>query len=197
MRRQQLWEKKINSFVQAGFKNFMIGNISGFQFVPPACKIFVDHTIGVLNSQSLSYLLEEKARGITLSVEDTKENVKLLLSKSDCATLVVYQDIELFISANCVRKNDCSVCDRKFLSEEIRQGKDSFLLLSENCETKVLKKTPFYIAPEVEDLSPEFYRIDLCNKKYSLCEAQEVIRACRSFNPLKNTFSGNFKKKFA
>ena len=142
-------------------------------------------------------MLEQKARGVTLSVEDTKENIQTLLSKSDLATLVVYQDIELFISANCVRKNECSDCDRKFISEEIYQGKESFLLLSENCETKVLKTTPFYIAPEAKDLNPQFYRIDFCSRKYTVNEAKKIIEASFKFQPLKNTFTGNFKKKFA
>ena len=197
IKNQLLWQKKINDFLKAGFNQFMIGNIAGLSLLPASSKIYVDHTIGVLNLQSLSYLLEQKARGVTLSVEDTKENIQTLLSKSDSATLVVYQDIELFISANCVRKNECSDCDRKFISEEIYQGKESFLLLSENCETKVLKTTPFYIAPEAKDLNPQFYRIDFCSRKYTVNEAKKIIEASFKFQPLKNTFTGNFKKKCA
>ena len=197
MRNQLFWKKKIDAFFNAGIKQFMIGNISGFSLLPPSAKIYVDHTIGVLNLQALSYLLEQKARGVTLSVEDTKENIAHLIDKSDSATLVVYQDVELFISANCVRKNDCSLCDRKFITDEITLGRDQFLLISENCETKVLKKTPFYIAPEAKDLSPEYYRIDFCNRKYSVSEARKIIESSFKFQPLKNTFTGNFKKKFA
>ena len=197
IRNQLLWQKKIETFMNAGFNQFMIGNISGLHLLPGSAKIYVDYTIGVLNLQALSYLLEQKAKGVTLSPEDTKENIQSILSKSDFATLIVYQDTELFLSANCVRKNDCSMCDRVYISEEIQQGKDSFLLISENCETRVLKKTPFYIAPEVKDLNPKFYRIDFCARKYTLSEAQKIINASLNFQPLKNTFTGNFKKKFA
>ena len=197
IRNQEKWQKKVNEFFELGYSKWLVGNISGLQFIPQKGEVYFDNTIGMLNSQSIAYAFEQKVKGVTLSVEDTKDNIQKLSTLSDDTTLVLYQDIPLFISANCVRENDCSVCTRKPLVEEIKSNKDLFLLCSKNCETYVMKKTPFYIGADVKNISVDFYRLDFCHRTYTTSEVKKIIEAAKSCQKIKNTFSGNFNKNFA
>lgn len=197
IRNQEKWQKKVDEFFGYGYLKWLVGNISGLQFIHAKGSVYFDNTIGILNSQSLAYAFEQKVKGITLSVEDTKENIHKLSTLSEDVTLVLYQDIPLFISANCVRENDCTTCTHKPLYEEIKNNKDVFLMCSKNCETYVMKKTPFYIGSDVKGIYPDFYRLDFCRRPYKKEEVQKIIEQAKSFQKIKNTFTGNFNKKFS
>ncbi len=197
IRQEEKWRKIIMTFYEAGFHKWMISNIGGLSLLPPKAEIYLDSSIGMMNSEAMAYAFEQKVKGITLSVEDTRENIKKLTEICSKTSLVVYQDTELFISDNCIRKNSCSTCSKMPFEEEIRSGKDVFVALSKNCQTVVMKKTPFYIASELKGITPLFYRLDFCNRKYLVSEVKEIIKKAMAFEPIKNTFTGNFKKSFA
>ena len=197
IRQQDKWQKIVSKFYEAGYHKWIIGNVAGWQLLPSKAEIYLDNTIGMLNSQALSYAFEQKVKGITFSVEDTRENIQKLVTICDATTLVLYQDVPLFISQNCIRKNSCAECTHKPLTEELKSGRDTYIANSKDCQTVVMKKTPFYIAPEAQTIKPKFYRLDFCNQKYTVEEVQKIISKAMSFEPIKNTFTGNFKKSFA
>lgn len=197
VRPQEKWQKMVKEFLDKGYQKWVIGNISGLALLPQKVEIAFDNTIGMLNTQAIAYAFEQKVKGITFSVEDTKENIQKLAKEVQNSTLIVYQDVPLFISANCVRKNTCLECTHKPLTELVKNGKDSFLMISKDCQTVLMRQTPYYIGSDVKDILPTYYRLDFCYKPYTVDEVLSVIQKSRSGQVIKNTFTGNFKKKFA
>ena len=197
LRPQEKWEKIINKFYKLGYQKWLVGNISGLDLLPQKAEVSFDNTIGMLNTQAIAYAFEQKVKGITFSIEDTSENIQKLAKDVQNTTLVVYQDIPLFISANCVRKNTCADCTHKPLIDVIKNGKDSFLMISKDCQTIVMRQTPYYIGVEAKTILPTYYRLDFCNRPYQESEILNVIEKAKAHQAIKNSFTGNFKKKFA
>ncbi len=197
MRPQDKWKKMAQTFFDKGYHKWLIGNISGLAILPQKAEVSFDNTIGVLNRQTAAYLFEQKIKGFTFSVEDCAQNIQKLAKEIPNTTLVVYQDVPLFISANCVRQNSCEMCSHQVQEDVIKNGKDSFLMISKNCQTVVMRQTPFYIAPEAKQITPDFYRLDFCNRLYEQKEVSAIIQKAQAFEPLKNVFTANFKKNFA
>ncbi len=197
LRPQEKWQKLVRKFYDAGYQKWLIGNISGLDLLPQKAEVSFDNTIGMLNTQAVAYAFEQKVKGITFSVEDTSENIQKLAKEIQNTTLVVYQDIPLFISANCVRKNTCLECSHKPLTDVIKNGKDLFLMVSKDCQTVLIRQTPYYIGSDIKGILPTYYRLDFCNRTYSVDEVLNVIEKAKSGQMIKNSFTGNFKKKFA
>lgn len=197
MRPQEKWQKLAQTFFDKGYHTWLIGNISGLSILPTKAEIYFDNTIGVLNTQTAAYLFEQKIKGFTFSVEDCAQNIQKLAKEIPNTTLVVYQDIPLFISANCVRKNSCEMCSHQIQVDTIKNGKDAFLMISKECQTIVMRQTPFYIAPEAKQIDADFYRLDFCNRLYKKDEILSIIQKALDHEPLKNVFTANFKKNFA
>lgn len=197
IRNQNVMQKKVNEFSQKGYNKWQIGNIGGFAIIPQKSEIYVDTTIGILNEEAMAFMFDQNVKEITFSSEDTEENIKALTKFTNQTSLIVYQDIPLFISANCVRENKCSECTQGLKIDEIKNGKDGYLLISKNCETRVVKNTPFYISKDMFNLNVRTYRIDFCNKEYSKDEMENLINLIQMGKKIKNTFTGNFKKNFA
>ncbi len=197
LRPQEKWEKTINKFYKLGYQKWLIGNISGLSLLPQKAEVSFDNTIGMLNTQAIAYAFDYKVKGITFSVEDTQENIQKLAKDVQNTTLVVYQDVPLFISANCVRQNTCAECTHKPLTDIIKNGKDSFIMISKDCQTVVMRQTPYYIGVEAKTISPTYYRLDFCHRVYLEEEILSVIEKAKTHQMIKNSFTGNFKKKFA
>lgn len=191
------YQKIIDMCYQAGFTSWQIGNLGGLMLLPKKANISFDNTIGMLNSQAIAYAFELGAQGITFSVEDTSENITRLSHLTNKTSLVIYQDIPLFLSANCVRENECHDCNHQKMTLPLSNGKDKFELVSKDCLTTVVKETPFYIAPLVQDIPVDTLRLDFCVRTYTTETISRILSAAQNGTPLKNAFSGNFKKKFA
>lgn len=182
---------------QSGWRKFAAGNLSALTFIPESADILFDSFISVLNSQSLSACLELKASGVTLSPEDTMDNIKKLTALTDKAGVIVYQDPLLFISANCIRENDCAVCTREPWHTELSNGKGKFELISKNCQTYVMPKEPVSWADNLADINAGFYRVDFCYKTYSPAEAAHIWDKVRAHQDIRGSSKFNLKKQFA
>ena len=197
LRSEKEWQKKIDSFIKAGFNKWEIGNPSGFTFLPKNMDISLDNTVSMLNSQAICEALDMGAKRITFSVEDTFDNIKALSQKTTQTVLVLYQDIPLFLSANCVRENACRDCPKGRLEMALSNGKGRYRLISENCQTTVIDERPFTLPPVAQTLPAGAYRIDFCNRRYSLTEARAIIDRIKERQKIPNTTSGHFEKQFA
>ncbi len=197
LRPEKGWHKIVDTFVQAGFHKWEIGNPNGFSLLPKNTDISLDNTVSMLNSQAIAEALDMGAKRITLSVEDTFDNIKALSQKTTQTVLVLYQDIPLFLSANCVRENTCRDCLKDRLEMALSNGKGRYRLISENCQTTVIDERAFALPPIAQTLTVGAYRIDFCNRRYSLTEARSIFDRIKERQKIPNTTSGHFEKQFA
>ena len=191
------YQKVIDAFINAGYNKWQIGNIGGFTFLPPKTDIVIDDTIPLLNTQAITHITEMGANGITFSVEDTKDNILKLAQQCENTTLVVYQDVPLFLSANCVRENTCADCSQQEEHFVLSNGKEQFEAISKNCLTTVVKNVPFYIGDLAHNIPATWFRMDFCHKQYTAGQIQNLIKTIQAGKPLKMKYTGNFSKSFA
>lgn len=191
------FKRVIHSLCEKGYHKFEIANLSGLVLVPQGADISFDLFIPVLNTQSLAACIELGATRVTLSNEDTFDNLQKLTALSQKTAVCVYQDPVLFISANCVRQRNCSSCDTKMLRAQISNGKNTYELISKNCETIVVPQTPVCLSAYLNRLQACWYRVDFCYKNYTPQEARTIWECVREGKPLKNASLFNLKKQFA
>ena len=197
LRPEKPWRNLVEKLISAGFHRFEIGNPAGFSLLPKGVDISLDNTVSVLNTQSLEFALSQGISRITFSVEDTSENITCLAGKSQQTALVLYQDTPLFLSANCIRENDCASCDHRPLFQELTNGKGRYLLLSKDCQTTVMNAVPFVLPASAQNIPAGFFRIDFVNRTYTPEQANLIIDSIRQRAKLPSGFSGNFEKQFA
>ncbi len=195
--RQMNFQTVIHSFWQEGYTKWQITNWSGLNLLPKEADIDFDYTLPVLNSQAAAMMFENNASGITLSVEDTYDNINKLTHIVSNTTLIVYQDTPLFISANCIRPNDCASCTHQLERYTLSNGHDLLQAVSQNCLTTVFKNEPFYIGDMIDNLPVTWLRMDFCHRQYSARQMNDLIHKIQNRQSLKNRYTGNFKKKFA
>ncbi len=112
----EIFKNVIDRFIKAGFTHFMANNIAHLHILPKNATITFGENMHMLNTQALSHANNLGATAITYSIEDTKENIAKLLDYDINSTLIIYQDIPLFISKNCIRPTSCDMCDKKPVS---------------------------------------------------------------------------------
>ena len=197
LRPEQKWKSLIDRFLSAGFLRWEIGNLAGLKLLPKGLDISLDSTVSVLNTEAMEAALSAGLSRVTFSVEDTVDNIKTLAQKSRQTALVLYQDTPLFISANCVRENDCKVCHQERLEQEITNGKGRYRLISDHCQVSVTDVRPFALPPMAQNLPVGFFRIDFINRRYNPEEAGKIIRMIQGKEKITPSFCGNFEKQFA
>ncbi|MGN1062886.1 MAG: U32 family peptidase [Alphaproteobacteria bacterium] len=187
----------IRSLWSDGYRKFAAGNLSALTFLPDTADIIFDSFIPVLNTQSLSCCLEMNATGVTLSPEDTFDNIQKLIATTDKAGVILYQDIPLFISANCVRPNDCADCTQRPWQADLSGTHGQFTVISKKCQTYVLPKQPLCWAQEMKNLNAGFYRVDFCYNRYTPATAADIWNRVRNGQNIQGSVQFNLKKQFA
>ncbi len=196
--RTNAYQKVIDTLYAAGYTKWQIGNWGGLAMLPKKADVDFDYTMPVLNIQAAALMFEAGASGITLSVEDTSENMHLLTKTIPHATVIVYQDTPLFLSANCIRPNSCAACSHQPERYELSNGKDKFEAVSKECVTTVVKSVPYYIGDNIRSLSGvEWLRMDFCSRHYTPSQVSRLIQQIQSGATLRQSYTGNFKKSFA
>lgn len=184
----------INKLISSGYKKWEVANFWGVAILPQrGIDLSFDSSIYMLNSQAIQTAKEIGATRITLSVEDNRENVEDLLSKSMLpVVLVVYQDTELFNSAVCIRENPCHKCDKKRIELKLSKNGNSYTALLENCRTILISDNTYCIAKQAHNIQADFYRVDFMNKKYSSAEVKKIWLKLKSFENTDNSKTANF-----
>ena len=198
-RKTSVFEKKIADFVQAGYQKWEIANYWGLEALRPYCvDIRFDSPIYVMNSQATVMAKDLGATSVTLSLEDTMDNLKLVAKKS-CLPVVfpVYTDVSLFTSAACIRSNPCSVCraEEKWMTLE-KNGK-KYQVLSRDCQTMLFFEAPLCHTREAKEITVDVYRVDFAYKKYSAEAAAALWKKCRNFDDIDGAESGNINRRKA
>ena len=178
-------KSKISEFITKGFKKFMVSNISGIYLMKEfSISDWVsDFYLYTLNDFSADFILSQGSKRITLSPEDSKENMQSILQNfNDKTDIIIYSDIPLFISDNCL--GDCKNC------------KSTDNIIIRNCRHYVLGKSPYCIANKQNELTPKHFRIDFCYKSYKADEVRNIFHNLVNKQCPKNSTSANFEKGF-
>lgn len=186
----------IEKALKNGYKKWEVGNWWGFEVLP---NVGVDLTtsemIYTLNPLAVMHLKEMGVSRITLSAEDTSDNMKKLNEVSSLPTVwCVYQNTALFISATCVRENACAHCTKKELRRTVRMNGMVYEVVSKNCQTTVYAEHPFSQTEYVSEIKPDWYRLDFVGRKYTAEEVQSIWTAFKEQSEIKGSLKGNFLK---
>lgn len=197
IRQSNKYQKLIDTLWQMGYQKYAIGNLSGLTFLPDAADISFDSQLSCLNSQAISQCFELGAKSVFISPEDTLDNIQKLTALSDNIGVILYTDVPVFLSANCVRENDCSTCTQKPWYAELSNGKGRFELISKNCQTTVVPRESLCWAGDTEKINASVYRVDFCHKHYDALSAKHIWDTVRMGKDAKGTTKFNLKKQFA
>lgn len=220
------WEEreltdKIKGLLDAGYYKWQAANLSAWTFlgIKPAAAgkdsgldLVLDWSLGMLNSSAVLQAHELGAHSITLSPEDSLENMKeLLAAHATQAVVVVYQDTPLFISeacasasaAGCAGAARCAYAKHNHgktnalaLRVKSRTG-SSYLVLQHQCRTLVVNAVPFCLANELEKLRSAgacLFRADFVNRPYSAEQVAGIWRELRGSSISFAVHEGNFAR---
>jgi len=177
-----------------GYTRFEIGNVWGLEALPKEADITADSSFYMMNSEAIELAKEWGLKRITLSVEDTLENLQEVAEKSALpCVLTLYQDVPLFQSVNCLTRH-CAVCQKKECRMRLTRGGQIYHTWTKNCQTTVFNDKPFYIGKEREQIRADFYRLDFINRPYTPEQVSDIIQKVHSGENIPS-LSGNLKKE--
>ena len=188
-------KKVINELLSRGYKKWEISNYWGLAVLPQnEVDLSFDNMIYVFNTQAIEQAKDWGAERVALSIEDTIDNWQALADKSPLPiTAVIYQDIPLFVSAVCVRDNDCKLCNRQLMWSDFAIKGKKYLLRSENCQTMVFDERAFAVADEVRKLKVDWLRADFCYKDYTPSQVAEILKQLKGGKNPPHTHKANLK----
>ena len=155
-----------------------------------------DNSIYTMNTQAVQMAKQMGAKRVTLSFEDTLENLSDLASKSALpVVLTAYSNVPLFISANCIRPHDCKHCSGGIQWFKLKKDNQEYDALSEPCQTMVFNKRAFYTGKDFKQINPDYLRIDFMYKDYTTEQMANILNAVREGKNLPNTYNGNLQRR--
>ena len=222
---------KIRELTGLGFHRWQAANLSAWEFLertedaktqrntllrafaPSVQSLAVDWTIPVFNPVAAAYLLDLGAELVTLSPEDSRENLHDLLrtAGADRLTVVVWQDTPLFISESCPAAALTRGCTgpgsaaggacRANGTEWAASKGGRYYLCSRGCRSILVDRRPFCLAaylPELEAAGARRFRMDFLYRPYTPDEAVTLWRQIRAGRPpAAGTHDGNYRRGFA
>ena len=196
-RHPQIFAKIINSLLESGYKKWEVGNYWGLNVLDAKkLDVSLSSSVYTLNSQAIETAKEIGIGRVCLSVEDINENIKSVVSNSSLNTcFIVYQDAPLFISAGCIRDNDCKNC--KGGIEVVNLSKDgrNYTAVSKDCQLMMFNNNPLCFASEAKNIDADFYRLDFCHKKYTPSEVKKIADVCKRFEDVKMSLKANINSQ--
>ena len=161
VREPKQYASLIQKALAGGYHKWEIGNWWGLEMLPKkGIDLSFDTPFYMLNRESTAFAKELGADRVALSVEDTLENMQAVAQKSALpTTLVVYQDVPLFTSANCI-KNTCKTCDKSACVIPLKSGGQTYFAAIKNCQLTLYSEQAFYVGEDREKIPADFYRVD-------------------------------------
>ena len=148
----------------------------------------------MLNRESTQFAKELGAGRGTLSVEDTLENMQAVAESSALPmTMVVYQDVPLFTSANCI-KNACKTCDKSACVLPLKNVGQTYFAAIKSCQLTLYSEHAFYVGEDREKVAVDFYRVDFVNRPYTPTKALELWQKIKAGEKITGTMTGNLKR---
>ncbi len=195
-RHPAVFENRIQALLAQGYKKWEIGNVWGLSVLPRnGIDLSFDSSIYMMNPQAVEMAKEMGASRVTFSTEDTLENMKSLAQSAPLPmVLPVYTDPVLFISANCVRENTCRACHHQPQRSYIHANGQTYLVLSQDCQTTVYADKPLSFIEESFDIHPDFIRADFVGKPYTPECVRDIMAAVLSGQPVPKALKGNLTR---
>lgn len=189
----------IHNLVAAGYRQWEAGNYWGVEALRDYdVDLSFDSPIYMMNSQAAVMAKSLGAGRVTLSLEDTPENLSEVALKSPLPTVMaVYTDAPLFTSAGCIRSNPCKVCDAKEKWIELSKEGEKYQALSKDCQTMLFAEKALCFAAEAKEVKADYYRADFVYKKYNAAQARSIWEKLRKFEDIENTQKANFSRRKA
>ncbi len=190
------FQSMIQQFLQNGFHKWEISNWGHLEMLPKTgIDVSWDSSLYMMNTQAIQMAKEMGASRITLSVEDTHENLKNVIQKTPLPTVwILYQDVPLFLSRNCI-KNQCATCRRTECILPIKKEKQKLQVRIQGCQVTVTDEKPLCFGKEASQLTPDFYRIDFVNHAYTPEQIQSVISLVQAGKTVASGHTGNFYRE--
>ncbi|HCU59207.1 MAG TPA: hypothetical protein DIC64_04415, partial [Alphaproteobacteria bacterium] len=195
-RKPELLMPVIQKLMDLGFKKWEVANYWGLQIID-AKKYDVSFApfLYTLNTEAMMMARNINATRISFAMEDTSANIKELADKAFLPTsFIIYQDVPLFTSAVCIRKNDCAHCDGGLKWINLSKDGKYFEALSVPCQTMMFDKLPFCAASIAKDINSSFYQMDFCYKPYTSKQVKETAKKLMAFVDVEPSLKGNLLK---
>ena len=194
-RQPQSYKDVIQKALASGYHKWEIGNWWGLEMLPKkGIDLTFDTPFYILNRESTQFAKELGATRVSLSIEDTLENLQTVAQKSALPiTLIVYQDTPLFISANCI-KNTCKTCDKSMCILPLKNGGQTYFATIQNCQLKLYNEHAFYIGAERSEIAADFFRVDFVNRPYTAEKVCELWSKIKTGEKIASTMPGNIKR---
>jgi len=213
------WEEaelaaRITALQNAGWRRWEAPNLSSWAYlglVPGAAAaqpvdLVSDWPLYAMNTSALQQLSGQGVSRSVLSPEDTESNLRALLSEAGArATLIVYQDTPLCISAACafVSLNGCCpgrrACEADGLRLVSAHG-DDLLIRNEGCRTVVVNSRAFCLAdkiPSLQAAGARSFRAEFLHRPYSPAQVLDIWRQLRQYRNPPGTHSANWGRSLS
>lgn len=196
-RSPQLFAKTVQAMLDAGYKKWEAANYWGLQMLPvQQIDICFDTPLYMLNSQAISMARQMGASGVAFALEDNLANIQQLALKAPLkTTFVVYQDAPLFISAGCIRNNDCKNCTGGEQWLDLEKDGKKYKAFSKDCQMMLFAETPLSFAKEARQIAADFYRIDFCYKPYEPENIEKIVSQLIKFEDVFFAAKGNINNQ--
>lgn len=158
-------------------KNILATELGAVSKYAKMNNVVSDYYLNVVNSSSISYLLESGVRKVTLSVETNMEDIKKLKKYGNLLEILVYGRVELMITKYCplnmLLNNDdkkCNLCceNNKYALKD--QAGNIYPLIYEKHLTHVMHSKNINLINNIKEyksLGINSYRIELFDEKKS------------------------------
>lgn len=195
-RKPSLFADAIQKLFDLGYQKWEVSNYWALQEID-AKKYDVSFGpfIYMLNTEALLMAEEIGAKRVSFAIEDTFENIKALSALSPLKTsFIIYQDVPLFTSAVCIRKNDCAHCKGGQQWLNLKKDGHNFEALSVPCQTMLFDQKPLCFAGVAPKFEPSFYQMDFCHKPYTAEKVKEIAQKLMTFQDITPSTQGNIFK---
>jgi putative protease len=172
-----------------------------------AGNLTTDFTAYTLNHVAAAHWAEEGAGLVTLSIEDDRENLLLMMKNWPAGDVrpqvIIFKDTPLFVAEACsltALHGGCpgaSVCGYRTLHIENSRG-ERFYAAHEGCKSIVYAEEPFSIANNTDELvaaGVTDFRVDFLTRPYTAERFAAIMNEIKLGARLPQTHSANFETR--
>ena len=195
-RHPQRFRPLVDKLLEEGYRKWEIGNYWGCGFLPETgIDLSFDAPLYMFNGEAVRAAASLGAGRVTLPVEGTENHLKEICSAAVLpVTMIVYQDVPLFTSADCIRTNPCSKCQRGEKWLTLTRNGVRYEALSRDCQIMLFDRRPLCLAVEAGNIPADYYRVDFCYRRYPAGEAKRIWDSVRRFEDVSGINKGNIDR---
>ncbi len=196
-REPEIFASVIKQALELGYKKWEIANVWAYALLPEkGIDLTFDNSIYTLNSQAVQMAKQMGAGRVTISFEDTPDNIQKMIENSLLPVVfVAYADVPLFISANCIRPHNCKQCKGGIQHFHLTKGMEKYDALSVPCQTMVFNKKPLSLTTQAHQFNADYIRVDFMYKDYTTQQMSRIFDDVKAGRAIASTQQGNFQRR--